>query len=244
MKVEIWSDFVCPFCYIGKRRFEQALERFEHRGGVEVVYRSFELDPRAKRDPAGDIHDMLAAKYGMNREQAKAMNANVGEQARTVGLAYRFDTMKPTNTFDAHRLAHWAGRHGKAEIMTERLLKAYFTDSAHIGDRETLARLAAEVGLDREEAGRMLAGEEGEADVRADEREAQTLGVRGVPFFVINRKYAISGAQSADLFLDTLIKAWDEEHPLTFVGDSSGSAEAGYCEGGACAMPGDSERDR
>lgn len=241
MKVEIWSDFACPFCYIGKRRLEQALRQFPHRGETDVVYRSFELDPRADRNPSGDIHDLLASKYGLTRERAKAMNDSVAQQALAVGLTYRFDTVKPTLTFDAHRLAHWAGRYGKAEAMTERLLKAYFTDSEHIGDRQTLARLAEEIGLDAAEAEDMLAGEAFEAEVRADEREAEALGIRGVPFFVINRKYAISGAQPSELFLDTLHKAWNEENPLVFVQDNGEEAADG-CEGGVCAVPAETDK--
>ncbi|UUZ91830.1 DsbA family oxidoreductase [Paenibacillus sp. P25] len=200
MKVEIWSDYVCPFCYIGKRRFEAALEEFPHKTQVEVVYRSFELDPSAKRDLGHDVHDMLASKYGMSREQAKAMNDNVTEQARTVGLAYHFDTAIPTNTFDAHRLTHFAAKHGKMHEVAERSLRAYFTESKHIGDHEALAALAAEAGLDRDEALRMLAGGEFAQEVRHDEEEAARLGVRGVPFFVIDRKYAVSGARACRSF--------------------------------------------
>lgn len=237
MKVEIWSDFVCPFCYIGKRRFEAALEQFPHRNEVEVVYRSFELDPNAQRDFPGDIHDLLASKYGTSRDNAMAMNASVGEQAKSVGLTYRFDAMKPTNTFDAHRLALFAGRFGKGAEMTERLLRAYFTEGAHIGDTDTLVGLAAEIGLDREAVSAMLAKDEGQAEVRADEREASALGVRGVPFFVINRKYGISGAQSSQLFADTLDKAWSEAHPLVFVDGPDGQTAAGYCQDGACDVP-------
>ncbi|TMV48912.1 DsbA family oxidoreductase [Paenibacillus mesophilus] len=236
MKVEIWSDFVCPFCYIGKRRFESALEQFPHRNEVEIVYRSFELDPNSKRDLPGDIHDMLASKYGMSREKAMAMNFNVGEQAQSVGLTYHFDMMKPTNTFDAHRLAHFAGRYGKSAEMTERLLQAYFTEGKHIGDHETLTALAAELGLDRDEVAAMLSGEEGKTEVRSDEQEASALGVRGVPFFVFNRKYAISGAQPTELFADTLNKVWSEAHPLVFVNGADGES-ADVCEDGVCGVP-------
>jgi predicted DsbA family dithiol-disulfide isomerase len=236
MKVEIWSDFVCPFCYIGKRRFESALEQFPHRNEVEIVYRSYELDPNSKRDLPGDIHDMLASKYGMSREKAMAMNFNVGEQAQSVGLTYHFDKMKPTNTFDAHRLAHFAGRYGKSAEMTERLLQAYFTEGSHIGDHDTLISLAAELELDRDEVAAMLSGDEGKAEVRSDEQEAAALGVRGVPFFVINRKYAISGAQPAELFADTLNKVWSEDHPLVFVNGADGES-ADVCEDGVCGVP-------
>jgi predicted DsbA family dithiol-disulfide isomerase len=232
MKVEIWSDFMCPFCYIGKRRFESALENFSHKDQVEVVYRSFELDPNAQRDVNQDVHEMLASKYGMSREKAKSMNDNLVEQAREAGLTYHFDSMILTNTFDAHRLSHFASSQGKMKEMVERLLHAYFTESRHIGDHETLALLAAEVGLDKEETTHMLASSAYTNEVRADEQEAVKFGIRGVPFFVINRKYGISGAQPGDVFLDALQKAWEEDKPLNMLNDSAAD-EA--CADGVCA---------
>jgi predicted DsbA family dithiol-disulfide isomerase len=236
MKVEIWSDYMCPFCYIGKRKFEAALDRFSNKKDIEVVYRSFELDPDSKRDASHDVHEMLASKYGMSRERAESMNRDVTAQAQAVGLAYHFDTMILTNTFDAHRLSHFAARYGKMHEMTEALLKAYFTDSKHIGDHETLAALAAEVGLDQAEAAGMLGGDEFTSEVRADEQEAVNLGVRGVPFFVINRKYAVSGAQPSEVFLDALQKAWDEDRPLTVLnGSDSSSTVDEACVDGVCA---------
>jgi predicted DsbA family dithiol-disulfide isomerase len=234
MKVEIWSDFVCPFCYIGKRRFEEALEQFPNKNDVEIVYRSFELDPNAQRDADHDLHDMLASKYGMSRERAIAMNNDVSGQAKSVGLTFNFKTMILTNSFDAHRLAHFAGHHGRMRDMTEKLLKAYFTDSKHLGDHEVLAALAAEVGLDQNEAAQMLAGEAYTKEVRGDEREAAQLGVRGVPFFVINRKYAISGAQSSETFLGALHKAWNEDRPLTVLNDPNSNAANAACADGVC----------
>lgn len=209
MKVEIWSDYVCPFCYIGKRRFEEALAQFEHKDKVEVVYKSFELDPNAKRDGNPNTIDMLIAKYGMSREQAIENTNNLTQQAKTVGLEYHMDQTIQTNTLDAHRLTHYATQHGKQEEMTERLLKAHFTDALHIGDRETLAKLAAELGLDRAEVQQALDSGDYEKEVRADELEAQQIGVRGVPYFVLNRKYAISGAQPSEVFREALQTAWN-----------------------------------
>jgi predicted DsbA family dithiol-disulfide isomerase len=235
MKVEIWSDIACPFCYIGKRRFEAALEKFSNKQDIEVIYRSFELDPNAKRDVNQDVHDMLAAKYGMTRERAKAMNADVTGQAQTLGLAYNLDHMILTNTFDAHRLTHFAARYGLMHEMTELLFKAYFTDSKHVGDHETLTALAAEVGLDAEEAAKVLAGDEYSNEVRADQREAVRLGIRGVPFFVINSKYAISGAQPSEVFLDALRKAWDEDKPLTLLNKPDSNSNDEACVDGVCA---------
>lgn len=232
MKVEIWSDYACPFCYIGKRKFETALESFAHRSDIEVVYKSFELDPNAERDANVDIHTALSAKYGMSRDQAVAMNANVGEQARSVGLDFRFDTMVLTNTFDAHRLSQFANQRGLANEMSERLFRAYFTESKHLGDRDTLIALAAEVGLDPAEVASMLASDTGASEVRSDEQEAQALGVRGVPFYVINRKYGVSGAQSSEVFAEALDKAWSEENPLIIMNEGA----EGICEDGFCGV--------
>ncbi|KIL42694.1 DsbA family oxidoreductase [Jeotgalibacillus soli] len=215
MKVEIWSDYVCPFCYIGKRRFEEALSQFSHRDEVEVVYKSFQLDPNAKRDPDQDVHDVLAGKYGMSREKAKTMNEQVAQQAKEVGLDYYFDRMIHTNTYDAHRLAHYAAEQGKMKELTERLLKAYFTDSLHIGDHETLARLASEVGLDQEKALAVLGSDNYKEHVQNDVQEAGRIGISGVPFFVFQQKYAVSGAQPSEAFLQVLNKVWDEENEKT-----------------------------
>lgn len=234
MKIEVWSDFACPFCYIGKRRLEGALEQFTHGDEVEVEFRSFELDPNASREVDYDVHDMLSKKYGMTREQAISNNANLAEQAGTLGLDYHMDTIKLTNTFDAHRLTHFAAQYGKREEMAERLLKAYFTDSKHLGNQETLADLAAEIGLDRNEALKTLEGASYSEEVRADEEEAGQLGVRGVPFFVIDRKYAVSGAQQSDVFLGAIQKAWDERQPFTIIGDEGDAADAA-CADGVCA---------
>jgi predicted DsbA family dithiol-disulfide isomerase len=234
MKVEVWSDFGCPFCYIGKRRFEEALEHFAHKNEVELVFRSFELDPHAERDFDYDVHDMLSAKYGMSRERAIAMNENVGLQAQEVGLTFNFDTLVLTNTFDAHRLAHFAAEQGKTNAMADRLFRAYFTNSEHLGDHSALTDMAAEIGLDRNEAARILASGEYAAEVRADEEEAAKLGIRGVPFFVIDRKYAVSGAQASETFLGALQKAWDESQPLTVLNDTDGDAAEAGCTDDIC----------
>jgi predicted DsbA family dithiol-disulfide isomerase len=242
MKVEIWSDIMCPFCYIGKRRFEEALRSFEHKEEIEVVYRSFELDPNAKRDNDFDVYDMLAKKYGMTREQAISSNEGVARQAQSVGLTYRFDTMIMTNTFDAHRLTHFAAEHGKMIEMTERLFKAYFTESLHVGDREVLAGLAAEVGLDRDAAKAALESGAYADAVRADEQEARRFGISGVPYFVLNRKYGVSGAQPSEVFASALQQAWDDAHPkLTMVGggaaDADGADAGAVCTDEGCEIP-------
>jgi predicted DsbA family dithiol-disulfide isomerase len=215
MKIEIWSDFVCPFCYIGKRHLELALGQLPFKDEVEVVYRSFELDPNAPLNPATNIHGLLAEKYGISIEQAKSLNADVAKRAEAVGLTFQFDTMIPTNSFDAHRLAHFAATHGKMYDMAERLFKAYFSESKHIGDHATLAQLAADVGLSHEEALKVLESDEFGKDVRRDEQEGHRLGIRGVPFFVIDRKYAVSGAQPVEVFVDVLEKAQREKEPAS-----------------------------
>lgn len=211
MIVEIWSDFECPFCYIGKRRFEKGLELFPYKEKVTVEFRSFQLDP-SEKNPAHDIHDVVAIKTGMSREEARAMNQQLAEQAEAVGLNLRFDEIIPANTLNAHRLVMFAEQYDKKAEAVERLFKAYFSESKDIDDLETLAELGREIGLDYEKVMEMLKSTQLIEDVRAEGREGSRLGATGVPFFVINRKYAISGAQPSDVFLKVLQKAWAEEH--------------------------------
>ncbi len=221
MKVEIWSDIACPWCYIGRRRFETALKQFEHGDQVEVIWRSFQLDPTAPREYAGSANDMLMERYGMSRQQAEAAHARVTALAADEGLEYRFDRAHPVNSLDAHRLIHLAAAHGLQGKMKERLQKAYFTEGLVVSDHETLARLGEEVGLDREEILTMLRGDSYAAEVRAEARRAQQLGSRGVPFFVLDEKYAVSGAQPAELFLQALEQTWADAHPLVEIAEAS-----------------------
>jgi len=240
MRIDVWSDYACPFCYIGKRRLENALSQFPHRDEVEVVFRSFQLDPHAKVHGNKDIHDMLAAKYGMSREKAIEMNGQVGEQARGVGLDFHFDTMVHTNTFDSHRLSHYASVHGKGAEMSERLLRAYFTDSLNIGDRSVLAQLAAEVGLNQEEAAAMLESDAYTDEVNGDLDAGQRLGITGVPFFVFNNKYAVSGAQPGPVFTEVLDTVWAEEQEapvLQTLGQTkSNNPGNSDCSDGSCGI--------
>ncbi|MGZ4683124.1 MAG: DsbA family oxidoreductase [Acidimicrobiales bacterium] len=210
MKVEIWSDVVCPWCAIGKRRFERALSRFDHADEVEVVLRSFELDPTAPRSRDTDLVGHLAAKYGMSREQAAASQDRLTELAEIEGLEFRFDRARPGNTFDAHRLLHLAAARDLQADVAQALFTAYFRDGQAIGEPEVLARIAVGAGLDPAEVDEVLASDAYAVDVRADEDEAHALGVSGVPFFVIDRRYGVSGAQAPDLLLELLDKAWDE----------------------------------
>ena len=209
MKVEIWSDVVCPWCYIGKRRFESALERFDHRAAVEVEFRSFELNPNADPTEQGDLDEALARKYRMSIEQAHALNARVADAAAGEGLHYRLDIAKRGNTFDAHRLIHLAATLGLQSAMKERLLAAYFIEGRAIGDHDTLVELAAEVGIDSERARALLADGSFTEEVRRDELEATELGITGVPFFLIHRRYGVSGAQPPELMLKALTAGWE-----------------------------------
>jgi predicted DsbA family dithiol-disulfide isomerase len=206
VKVEIWSDVVCPWCYVGKRRFEAALGRFAHAGEVEVVWKSFELDPDAPAVREGTSAEHLARKYGMTPEQVVASQTRLTGLAAEEGLSYRLAETRGGNTFDAHRLIHLAAEHGKQDAMKERLMLAYFTEGAAVGDRDELVRLAEEVGVP---GAREALDSDAFADaVREDEREARLFGIGGVPFFVVDRYYGIEGAQSADYILATLNEAW------------------------------------
>ena len=228
MKVEIWSDVVCPWCYIGKRRFEAALSRFAHRDQVEVVWRSFELDPTTVSElaPGGPDHaERLAAKYGMSPAQARDAVAGVTAAAAGEGLDYHLETSLPANTFDAHRLIHLAAGHGLQDAAEERLMRAYFTEGQALGDPAVLVRLAAEIGLDEAEAERVLAGDAYADAVRADEAEARSLQVTGVPFFVMDRRYGVSGAQPAAQLLAALEQAWAEHTPLQVMAPAGGGTD-------------------
>jgi predicted DsbA family dithiol-disulfide isomerase len=207
--VEIWSDVVCPWCYLGKRRFESALARFEHRDDVEVVWRSFELDPDAGPSSSVPPAERLAAKYGMSVEDAQANHDRLTALAAEDGLEYHLDRTRGGNTFDAHRLIQLGKARGIQDAVKERLMRAYFTDNVAIDDRETLIRLAAEAGLDADEARATLASDDYADAVREDEELARRIGINGVPFFVLGRRYGVSGAQTSDVLLEALEKSWE-----------------------------------
>jgi predicted DsbA family dithiol-disulfide isomerase len=233
MKVEIWSDVVCPWCYIGKRRLEEALSQFAHKDDVEVVWRSYQLDPVTPTKPGQSVTDALASKYGVSRAQAQAMNDRVTAVAAEVGLEYHMENAKHSNTFDAHRIIHLGKERGIQDAVKERLMKAYFVEGEAVGDADTLVRLASEAGLDADEAREVLASGKYADDVRADEKRARMFGISGVPFFAVDEKFGISGAQPAEVFAETLEAAWAEDHPLVTV---AGAQSADMCEGDACAI--------
>jgi predicted DsbA family dithiol-disulfide isomerase len=214
LTVEIWSDVVCPWCYIGKRRFEAAMERFEHRDEVTVMWRSFELDPDAARDVPGSAAERLAGKYGMSLERALQLHAEMEERAAAEGLEYHLDQSKGGNSFDAHRMIHLAATYGHQADAQERLMRAYFTEGESLGVWDTLVRLMEEIGVDGDEARETLRLDKFAEDVREDEALAQQLGIQGVPFFVFDRRYGLSGAQPADVMLTALERAWEEASSL------------------------------
>jgi predicted DsbA family dithiol-disulfide isomerase len=210
LRIDIWSDIACPWCFVGKRRLEAALAKFPHRDRVEVVWRAFELDPSAPRERTGGVSHAarVAAKYGKPVAEMEKMIASMTEMARRDGLSFRFDRIREGNTFDAHRVVHLAGEHGKQDAMKERLLRAYLEEGEPIGDPATLVRLAAEVGLDAAEVEAVLGSDAHAAAVRADERMARELDIHGVPFFVLDGRHALEGAQPADVFLKALNQVW------------------------------------
>jgi predicted DsbA family dithiol-disulfide isomerase len=213
MEVEIWSDVACPWCYVGKRRFEAALEQFEHREDVTITWRSFELDPEAPAEQEGERAERLAGKYGMSVEQARQAEAQMTETAAGEGLDFRLDIARAGNTFDGHRLVHLAKVHGHQDAMKERLLHAYFSEGDLISDRETLVRLALEVGLPEDEVRETLASERYTSDVRDDERTAHSFGISAVPTFVIDRQLGASGAHPPEQLLSLLRQGWAQRKP-------------------------------
>jgi len=238
MKIEIWSDIVCPFCYIGKRRLEEALSGFSEREQVEILYKSYELDPNSSVYSGKSIYESLAKKFGMTVEQAKQNTEGVRQHAADTGLVFDFDSMKPTNTFAAHRLIKWAEASGKAEPMIEKLYEAYFTNGQIVSETETLAAVAEQAGMNREEALRVISDPAVFAEeVRADETEARQLGIQGVPFFIFNRKFAVSGAQPKAAFEEALAKAWEAERPVPFEMVQDKAAADTVCNEDGCSVP-------
>ncbi len=233
VKVEIWSDVVCPWCAVGKHRFEKALARFDHRDEVEVSYHSFELDPDAPHEQEGDLHDHLATKYGMSRVEAEAKHRQMTAMAAEDGWDFHFERARRGNTFDAHRLLHLAADRGVQDAVKERLFRGYFTDGEHIADHATLVRLGVDAGLDADETAAVLASDRYADAVRDDERQAQAYGITAVPFFVVDRKYGVAGAQPPEALLQVLDTAWTEAHPLQVL---TPGGDADSCADGSCSV--------
>lgn len=236
MKIEIWSDYVCPFCYMGERKLQEALSNFAQRDQVEIEMKSYQLDPNAPPYTGQDFFKNMSVKFG-GVEQSKRMMGGIAEQAKEVGLEFNFDTMKPANTLDAHRLTKFATEKGKGPELAEKIMFANFTASEDIGDAELLASLAEEVGLDKAEALEVLKDSEAYKDaVKKDIEEAGQFGIRSVPHFIINRKFAISGGQPADVFLQALNQIQEEENIAGSLEDLSSDEDAA-CSDGSCAIP-------
>ena len=229
MDVEIWSDIACPWCYVGKRRFEAALARFEHRDDVRVTWRSFELDPAAPAEREGERAERLAEKYGMSVERAREMERQMTDTAAGEGLDFRFDLARSGSTFDGHRVVHLAGEHGLQDAMKERLLRAYFGEGQLMSDRETLVRLAVEVGLDEDEVRGMVASDRFAEEVRDDERTAHAFGISAVPTFVVDRSIGVSGDHPPEALLELLREGWARRAPAPVM----------VAGGEACGVDGD-----
>lgn len=238
--MDIWSDVVCPWCAIGRARFEAALAEFPHRDEVTVRWHSFELDGQAPRERTEPLAEHLAAKYGMSVEDALGRHRQMTETAAADGLEFHFDRARPGNTFDAHRLLHHALETGGPQLqdrLKERFFRAYLTEGEPIGDPDTLVRVAAEVGLDAEESRAVLAGDRYADAVRADELQARRYGINGVPFFVVDEKYGVSGAQPAAALREVLDTAWAEANPLPLATLSGARPDdGGACADGSCAI--------
>ncbi len=236
MQVEVWSDVVCPWCWVGKRHLEQALSRFAHAGQVHVTWRAFELEPDAGPSTDRPYVERLADKYGFGVADAQAMVDRMVATGAAAGLDMRFDLARPGNTFDAHRLLHLAAERGVQDRVKEALFRAAFTDGEPVSDSDTLVRVVSAAGLDAAEARQVLAEDVYAEEVRIEERAAAELGATGVPFFVVDRRYGVAGAQPADVLLQVLEQAWRERRPLTVVGASGPASAGGDCADGSCAI--------
>jgi len=231
LRIDVWSDIACPWCYVGKRRLERALAEFPHTKEVEVFWHAFELDPAApkERDPSVSHAERIAKKYGMTIEQARKNSDRLTEIARGEGLSFDFEHIRSGNTFDAHRLVHLGHERGRQDAVKERLLSAYLEQGALMSDHGTLLRLAVEAGLDEREVADVLASDQYADAVRADEAQARELGINGVPCFVLDGRFAVSGAQTPQVLLSALHQAWSEREPR-----SAELAEGAMCGPDGC----------
>lgn len=207
MKVEMWMDFVCPYCYLGKTKFEKALENFYDKENIEIIYKSFELDPNASKIYNGTMSELLSKKYGMTMEEVQENNERLTTEAKGLGLVYNLEKTIPVNTFYAHRLLQYSKEIGKDTELVSLIFKAYFTDNKNISDIHTLVEISKEAGLEEEMVREILNSDKYIDRVRQDEKESQDIGVDVVPFFLINKKYTVAGAQSIETIRKALEKA-------------------------------------
>ena len=238
MKVEIWSDVMCPFCYIGKRHFEQAIEKLPFKNEIEVDWKSFQLNPEYHNTNKETVYDYLSRSKGMPVEQAKQMTKQVVDMAANAGLTIDFDKNIPANTFNAHRLIHLAAKHNLQDLAEEKLFEAHFVNSKNIGETDVLVDLAVEIGLDKAEALAVLNSDQFAEAVRYDIYESQNLGIRGVPYFVMDRKYGVSGAQPVQAFTDALTQSfteWKSAQPKTTLTSLNKNDDA-VCDENGCEI--------
>lgn len=235
MRIEIWSDIACPWCYIGKVRFQEALERYEHAASVKVEWRSFELQPEAPKKTGRTTIEHLMEKYQLTHEKALEMMGRVTDVAAASGLEFHLDRALNANTFDAHRLVHKGTSVGLGQQVMERFMQAYQSEGEDLADHATLERLAVEAGLEPDATRAVLAGDEFAADVRADQARGRTFGVSGVPFFIIDEAHGISGAQPVEFFLQALQQLGPQQAPVTML--SADATDAGSCDDEGCELP-------
>lgn len=233
MKIDIWSDVRCPFCYIGKRKFEAALARFPQKEEIEVEWHSFQLDPNLETRPEVSTLEYFTQTKGVSQEQAKQMLGHAAGMAKEVGLEFYLEESVLANSFNAHRLIQMAKSKGLGSEIEEALFKAHFTERINIDDLEALAEVGASIGLEKEAVKEMLASDAFEYEVKQDEMAARNIGVQGVPFFVLNNKYGISGAQSSEVFLETIDKAFEEfrqDNPSLIMTKGDSCSTDGNCD--------------
>jgi len=238
MKVEIWSDVMCPFCYIGKRHFEQAIEKLPFKNEIEVDWKSYQLNPEYHNTNNETVYEYLSRSKGMPIEQAKQMTKQVVDMAENAGLKIDFDKNIPANTFNAHRLIHLASKHNLQDLAEEKLFEAHFVKSRNIGETSVLVDVAVEIGLDKAEAEEVLNSDQFAEAVRYDVYESQNLGIRGVPYFVTDRKYGVSGAQPVQAFTDALTQSfreWKEAQPKTTITSLNKNDDA-ICDENGCEI--------
>ena len=233
MKIELWSDFACPFCYIGKKRFEKALGAFPHKDKVEVIYKAYQLNPNAPKVMTDSPAETFAKGHRLTVDKALEKFNMFETQAQTVGLKYDYTNIQMTNSFDAHRIAKWANKFNKEQELTERFMSGYFTEGLNIADQDTILKLVAELGLDVKIAKEVITSNQFADQVHAEIKEGREVGVQGVPFFVLNRKYGVSGAQPVEYFTKVLETLWAEEKPLEAV---NGADNGHSCTDESCSI--------
>lgn len=233
MKIEVWSDFVCPFCFLGKRYLELAVEKFAHKEKVFITFKSFQLNDLREESGEDYVNNVLAEKYQMPKKQIDIMNERLREQGREIGLSLNFEKLLQINTKDVHRIVKYAETKGLADGLINQLFKAYFTDNENISEQETLVRIAVKAGLEEPEVQRILDSCKFNRLVKEDMELAEEMQVQGVPFFVINEKYALTGAQPVESFLEVLNDVWEREGSI-FSKNRKDSKKINYCHGDVC----------